>query len=153
MKAHSDSLSPTLEALSTSFQSMSRLSDQLKGALQPALSPASTASSGSLDINRDLVPIVTLPRRLKDVIALSREDSGEKQGELRCASTDNLKRMLMLHLHTSGLPAAEALWGRHEAILSTWTQAGVPGAADIAAECRAVLKEERERIKGGGGGL
>lgn len=78
MKAHSDSLSPTLDALSSSFESIAKLSDQLSNVLQPALSPPPQRlqSQSPIDVSRDLIPIATLPRRLRDVIALGRDGSG-----------------------------------------------------------------------------
>ncbi|CAO1635013.1 unnamed protein product [Sympodiomycopsis kandeliae] len=148
MKAHSDSLAPTLGDLSSSFESIAKLSDQLKTSLQPAFSPPlapqpenaagqypNTVTKSDLNVQRDLIPIVTLPQRLRDIIALGWDtETGE-----RSTSAEE-----------QGLPAAEALWGRHESILSSWAKAEVPGAADIAAECRATLREERERRRAPG---
>lgn len=141
MKAHSDSLSPTLTSLSSSFENMAKPSQQLKTSLQPALSPPpqpASLSNSPIDPSRDLIPIVTLPRRLRDIIALGKGDATSPGRRSSSASTEEY-----------GLPAAEALWGRHESVLSAWAQAGIPGAADVAAECRAVLKEERERASNG----
>ena len=122
---------------------MAKLSQQLKTSLQPALSPPpqpAPLSNSSIEPSRDLIPIVTLPRRLRDIIALGGGDANTlgRRSSSASASTEEY-----------GLPAAEALWGRHESVLSAWVQAGIPGAADVAAECRAVLKEARERPSGG----
>lgn len=54
--------------------------------------------------------------------------------------------MLIISCLFSGLAAAEALWGRHESVLSTWASEGIRGADAVAAECRMVLREQRERV-------
>ncbi|PWN20372.1 hypothetical protein BCV69DRAFT_312963 [Microstroma glucosiphilum] len=142
MKSHAESLSPTLATLASSFDNMSRLEAQLRSALLPiypqpppssnnsnANSQQGTSHVEALDVQRDLVPIVTLPMRLRDLIALGEDQGGGGTGS------------------NSGLAAAEALWGRHEAVLSSWIAQGVPGAEGVASECRAVLREQREKTR------
>lgn len=53
------------------------------------------------------------------------------------------------HLLTSsesGLAQAEKTWGLMEPVLAAWTDAGVPGVREIAAECRSILKEGRKNV-------
>lgn len=148
MKSHADALSPTLSTLSSSFDSMSKLESQLRASLLPLTAPSSsppTSSSSNgtspISVQTHLLPIVTLPQRLRDIIALGQRQRPQSQsGEADSEETPP----------DAGLPAAEALWGRHEAVLSAWAGAGIPGAEAIAADCRLVLREERERQGGQG---
>lgn len=83
MKTQADDLTPTLGSLRGSFDSMTRLQSQLDTALTPAKTGEPRDGNGDdrLDgtqakMARDLVvPIVTLPQRLRDVIALGGADS------------------------------------------------------------------------------
>lgn len=171
MKSHAESLSPTLSTLASSFDNMSRLEAQLRSALVPVYPPAppnNNVISGpeTLDVQRDLVPIVTLPTRLRDLIALGEEEQGG--GGAGSSNNNNAGESAYLSSFTSltglssnliplcpfstlplltGLAAAEALWGRHEAVLSSWIAQGVPGAEGVASECRAVLREQREKSR------
>lgn len=121
---------------------MSKLESQIQSSLNAFIDDGTdSGSSGSgpkdKDILTQIVPVVTLPRQLRDVIALGRADpepSGAGHEAQRAAKYS-----------ADGLAAAEALWGRHEAILSDWSREGIAGAEAIASECRAILREERER--------
>lgn len=85
MKTQADDLTPTLGSLRGSFDSMSRLQSQLETALTPSKAEAEKSRDDDgnnrlegtqAKMARDLVvPIVTLPQRLRDVIALGGADS------------------------------------------------------------------------------
>ncbi|CAO1625209.1 unnamed protein product [Parajaminaea phylloscopi] len=150
MKSHAERLDTTLASLKSSFSAMNRLSQQSSTALLPLTRQHSNNSADARgNVRRDIVSVATLPQRLRDTIALGRSGRGEETSDAGDASARDVPHASPLRTSDNtpgaGLAAAEALWGRHEAILSDWSREGIPGADSIAAECRSVLKEERER--------
>ena len=143
MKTHADSLDNTLTGLNQSFDSMRKLEAQLGAALRPvivSLNGNDAAAAATQQWTREvIVPVATLPQRLRHIIALA---TPRDDGNLATETTELPESMR--NPTKQGLAAAEALWGRHEGILSTWAQEGVRGAESVASECRAILKEARE---------
>ncbi|GAC94565.1 hypothetical protein PHSY_002138 [Pseudozyma hubeiensis SY62] len=136
MKVKSESLDPSLDSLKASFETMSTLASNLEVLRRPATehSPAAELSKAdSVDPLHDLEPIVTLPTTLSDLIEC-RHDAAE--GAPR--DEPEAKR--------AGLAQAEHLWGTMEPVLAAWTDAGVAGVREIAAECRTLLKDGRKAI-------
>lgn len=134
MKVKSESLDPSLEALQTSFESISTLSSNLDVLRRPATkeSPAAeTPGPNHLDPLHDLEPIVTLPSMLSDLIE-GRVDATSAKGYQDARAKKE------------GLARAEHLWGTMEPVLAAWTEAGVTGIREIAAECRTLLKDGRK---------
>ncbi|SNX86755.1 uncharacterized protein MEPE_05464 [Melanopsichium pennsylvanicum] len=137
MKIRSESLEPSLDSLKSSFETMSNLASHLEVLRKPpSQSAIEPASSGGIDLLHDLELIVMLPTTLSDLIDCRlntslKNDSIEQEFKPRKA----------------GLAQAEHLWGTMEPVLAAWTDAGVAGVREIAAECRSLLKEGRKTIE------
>ncbi|EST08246.1 hypothetical protein PSEUBRA_002337 [Kalmanozyma brasiliensis GHG001] len=133
MKIKSESLDPSLDSLRSSFESMSNLASNLEVLRSSARAKAvEESATGGIDRLHDLDPIVTLPARLSDLIEcrLDAAETGEQSAEAR----------------KMGLAQAEHLWGTMEPVLAAWTDAGVSGVREIAAECRSLLKDGRKAV-------
>lgn len=135
MKVRSESLDPSLDLLKSSFETMSNLASHLE--VLRSSPPKSIPASESKDMDplKDLEPIVTLPVTLSDLI----ECRGESAATMDSEQPD-------LEARKAGLAQAEHLWGTMEPVLAAWTDAGVAGVREIAAECRGLLKEGRKAI-------
>lgn len=134
MKVKSESLDPSLDSLKASFETMSTLASNLEALRRSATEqrPATESSKAdSIDHLHDLGPIVTLPTTLSDLIEC-RLDAAEG---VQPDETEAKK---------AGLAQAEHLWGTMEPVLAAWTDAGVVGVREIAAECRTLLKDGRK---------
>ncbi|PWZ01834.1 hypothetical protein BCV70DRAFT_198116 [Testicularia cyperi] len=138
MKTKSESLDGSLDALKTSFEAMSNLAADLE-TLHSTRSDASTKDQ--VDALKDLEPIVTLPTQLADLIhdRLTRASSVSRSSAVEPQDEEEQRRK-------TGLAQAERLWGTMEPVLAAWTDAGVVGVREIAAECRSILKEGRKAI-------
>ncbi|TKY88297.1 hypothetical protein EX895_002649 [Sporisorium graminicola] len=134
MKLKSESLDPSLDSLKTSFETMSNLASNLEVLRKSASSTQATEPSNTTDLDplRDLEPIVTLPETLSDLIECRVNPNGAKEHD-----SESRK---------AGLTQAEHLWGTMEPVLAAWTDAGVAGVREIAAECRSLLKDGRKAI-------
>ncbi|GAC77155.1 hypothetical protein L1887_62767 [Cichorium endivia] len=141
MKLRSESLDPSLDSLKSCFESMSTLSSHLDSLRpkppQPSTHPTKDDDGQALR-DLDLEPIVTLPTSLADLI------------ECRHAGADTDAAPAPLQpdaeARRAGLAQAEHLWGTMEPVLAAWTDAGVGGVREVAAECRALLKDGRKAL-------
>ncbi|CBQ69497.1 conserved hypothetical protein [Sporisorium reilianum SRZ2] len=134
MKLKSESLDPSLDSLKTSFETMSNLASNLE-VLRKSAPTAKTqepSNKSDLDPLRDLEPIVTLPATLSDLIECRLDTTSGKEDDPEARK--------------AGLTQAEHLWGTMEPVLAAWTDAGVAGVREIAAECRSLLKDGRKAI-------
>lgn len=140
MKQKSESLDPSLESLKSSFETMSSLSSNLEVLRKPSLEASRDPDSNSLDPLRDLEPIVSLPATLSDMIECRLDSSSSPAKQLSGEPDENIEA------RKAGLAKAEHLWGTMEPVLAAWTDAGVAGVREIAAECRALLKDGRKAL-------
>lgn len=148
MKDRGDALTPSLSSLQQSLRETSNTSKSLAIPAelysQPkvvSIDQGKERGGGKLsadEAQRLIAPVVELPHRLRDLIVLGEPGTTPKQ-EDEVAHAD----VAALQKQKEGLAAAERLWGRMEAVLSAWVEAGVPGAKEISAECRVVLREAR----------
>lgn len=139
MKIRSESLDPSLESLQSSFETMSNLASHLEILRNSSAHTAQPpASSKRVEPLHDLEPIVTLPATLSDLIEC-RLDATVSASHVD-ALEPNLER------RKAGLAQAEHLWGTMEPVLAAWTDAGVAGVREIAAESRSLLKEARKTV-------
>ncbi|SPO29028.1 uncharacterized protein UTRI_05602 [Ustilago trichophora] len=139
MKNRSESLDPSLDSLKSSFETMSNLSSHLEVLRSSSSKAAKESSSDGIDSLHDLEPIVTLPATLSDLIEC-RFTSDILTAKADAAEPD-------VEARKAGLAQAEHLWGTMEPVLAAWTDAGVAGVREIAAECRGLLKEGRKTVE------
>lgn len=140
MKNRSESLDPSLDSLKSSFETMSNLSSHLQVLRSSASKPAKESASDGIDSLHDLEPIVTLPATLSDLIEC------RFTSDTSTAKADAAEPEPDAEARKAGLAQAEHLWGTMEPVLAAWTDAGVAGVGEIAAECRGLLKEGRKTV-------
>lgn len=138
MKIKSESLDPSLESLKSSFETMSNLASNLEVLRSSASNTTKESAADDIDPLRDLEPIVTLPTMLSDLIECRVDNAA---GTSNSGSTEQ-----DLEHRKAGLAKAEHLWGTMEPVLAAWTDAGVAGVREIAAECRSLLKDGRKAV-------
>lgn len=110
MKDRADALIPNLDSLQSALHQISTTTHSL----QPPREYAMNDTNDTLSL---VGPVVELPQRLRDSIALDNEH---------------------------GLDKAQSLWGSMESVLAAWDEAGIAGAKGIAQECRLVLREAQQ---------
>ncbi len=141
MKLRSESLDPSLDSLKSCFESMSNLSSHLDSLRpkppQPSTDPTKDEVQALRDL--DLEPIVTLPTNLADLIEC-RHAGADTTGAAPAPLQPDVEA------RRAGLAQAEHLWGTMEPVLAAWTDAGVSGVREVAAECRALLKDGRKAL-------
>ncbi|KAJ1021194.1 hypothetical protein NDA16_003980 [Ustilago loliicola] len=138
MKIKSELLDPSLESLKSSFETMSNLASHLE-VLRSSASQTNTESrADEIEPLRDLEPIVTLPTMLSDLI--------ECRVDTEAGSRNSGSMNPDLEVRKAGLAQAEHLWGTMEPVLAAWTDAGVAGVREIAAQSRSLLKDGRKAV-------
>lgn len=163
MKSRAEALDTSLDALKTSFQSISQLS--------ASLAPSTTSSSTSPPSSRNVVPPYsptnppqTPSRRRLSVLAEGPDSpstpTASRPRTLSSATAApapptafdplvhlsallSLPTLLRALIAAEGEARAKALWGSWEPALRSWEDEGVEGAREIGQECREVLRGPR----------
>ncbi|TNY21674.1 Vps51/Vps67-domain-containing protein, partial [Rhodotorula diobovata] len=119
MKSRAEALDTSLDALKTSFESVS----QLSAATTRAAEPPSAAPPPRPAFNplTHLSALLSLPILLRALLL-----HGQAQGQ----GGD----------HAPSQAQAHALWGAWEPALRSWEDGGVEGAREVGSECREVLR-------------